>query len=125
VTHTYDQGYLTGYALNRGWTADAPKTRRAIDRVLSEVNTSVLERAVKETFLQSKGILKSAAASIQKALGRRSSPTEVEQAIESIEPEEERQIEGVVTRLQKNIEQVPSGHFDRLREMMDKAMGES
>jgi hypothetical protein len=121
VTHTYYQGYLIDYALSQGWTSGSLRARAAIDRVLTEVNPSIIERAVKETFLQSKNILKSAARLLQSSLQRitrRASQEQIEETLQSIEPQEEREIESVVARLQRSIERIPSDHFDRLRAML-------
>lgn len=127
VTRAYYQGYLIDYALDQRWIApagetDATQARAAIDRVLAEVNPSLIERAVKETFSQSKNMLKSAARMLQtnlRRLTRRASEEQVEQAMESVEREEEREVEGVVSRLQQSIGKIPADHFDRLRAMLE------
>lgn len=130
VTRAYYQGYLIDYALDQKWIAPAGKTdaaqaRAAIDRVLAEVNPSLIERAVKETFSQSKNMLKSAARMLQtnlRRLTRRASEEQVEQAMESVEREKEREIEGVASRLQRSIEKIPADYFDRLRAMLKAEM---
>ncbi|MEW6208990.1 MAG: hypothetical protein AB1631_11530 [Acidobacteriota bacterium] len=131
ATRAYYQGYLIDYALDQRWIAPAgaktaAQARAAIDRVLAEVNTSLIERAVKETFSQSKSVLKGAARMLQttlRRLTRSASEEQVEQAIEPVEQEEEREVEGVVARLQGSIGKIPADHFDRLRRMLEAEMG--
>src|SRR5687768_4178167 len=50
-------------------------------------------------------------------------PAEVAAAAESVEPEEERQLKPVVTRLQRSIASVPEEHFRRLRDALDARLG--
>lgn len=132
ATRAYYHGYLIDYAFDRKWIApeggtDAARARAAIDRVLAEVNPSLIERAMKETFSQSKNILKGAARMLQtslRRLTRRASEEQVEQAMESVEQKEESEIGGVAARLQQSIGKIPADHFDRLRAMLEAEMSE-
>lgn len=126
VSHTYYQGYLIDYALNEQWIAPygpapAEKIRSGLDTVLRQTNTSLIERAVVETFKQSKSALKNAAGLMKRALGRlprRAPEDQVERAIESIEREEEREVEGAVNQLMKSINSLPSDHFERIKALL-------
>ena len=131
VGHLYYHGYLLDYALQNHFVApagprNAIETRNAIDSVLKQVNTSLIERAVWGTFNQSKAALKGAAGLLQRSLrrvmGRRPSEELVAQAIEEVGQQEEREIEGVVARLQKAIDDIPAEHFNRLREQFATAL---
>ena len=53
----------------------------------------------------------------------RARPAEVAAAVESIEPEEERKLDPVVTRLQRSIAAVPEEHFRALRARLDARLG--
>jgi hypothetical protein len=127
VSHTYYQGYLIDHALNQMWLAPygpapAGKIRSGIDTVLDQTNTSLIERAVVETFRQSKSALKNAAGLMKRALGglpRRAPEDQVERAIESIERQEEREVEGAVSQLMNSINRLPSDHFERIKAMLD------
>jgi len=126
VSHTYYLGYLIDYALGKQWlvpvgSIPAERVRLSIDSVLRQVNTSLIERAVVETFRQSKSALKNAAGLMKRALGglsRKTSEEQVERAIESIEQQEEREVEGVVSQLMQQIQQIPSDHFERIKAML-------
>ena len=48
-------------------------------------------------------------------LGGRADERQVAQAVESVEQEEEREIEGVVNHLQSSVNNIPQSHFDNLR----------
>jgi hypothetical protein len=124
VSRTYHQGYLLEYALGEGWFPNqrsAVDVRSAIDAVLREVGTGPVERAVRLTFSQSRSALKSAASLLRRSLQSISGkPDEVRvaQAAEAVETEEEREIEGVITRLQKSIQSIPDDYFDNLRKRL-------
>jgi hypothetical protein len=44
-------------------------------------------------------------------------------AVERVEPEEERELDPVVTRLQRSIGSLPEEHFRNLRERLDARLG--
>ncbi|MFY9610973.1 MAG: hypothetical protein WAU45_20475 [Blastocatellia bacterium] len=121
VSRTYHQGYLLECALEQSWFphhSNAVDVRAAINAVLHEVGTGPVERAVRMTFSQSKSALKSAASLLRRSLQSISGkPDEarVAQAAEAVESEEEREIDGVITRLQKSIQSIPEDYFDNLR----------
>lgn len=126
VSHTYYQGYLIDYAMGQAWLVPAGSLpvetlRPAVDSVLKQINTSLIERLVVETFRQSKSTLRSAVGLMKRALGglsRKTSEAEVERAIESIEIEQEREVEGMVNQLMRSIERMPSDHFEKIKTML-------
>lgn len=121
VSRTFHQGHLLDCALKEGWfpgQRNALELRAAIDLVCREVGTGPVERAVSLTFSQSKATLKSAANLLTRSLTSVSGKADAERvarAAEAVEAEEEREIEGVITRLQKSIQSVPQGYFNNLR----------
>lgn len=124
VSRTYHQGYLLEWALQEGWfphQRTVVDVRAAIDSVLHEVGTGPVEQAVRLTFSQSKGALKAAASLLRNSLQSISGkPDEarVAQAAEAVETEEKREIEGVITRLQKSIQSIPDHYFANLRKRL-------
>jgi len=125
VTRSYHQGYLIDYALEKGYSADAARARAGIDRVLTDTNTSLIEYAVRQAFGQSKGALRSAARGLQRVLmrlARRPTQEQIDQALESAEGQEKREVESLAALLQKIMDQVPPEHFERLRTSLDTTM---
>lgn len=126
VSHTYYQGYLIDHVISQQLLApagplSAERVRSCIDNVLRQTNTSLIERAVIETFRQSKSVLKGAVSLMKRTLGRlprKAHEEQVERAIESIEGQEEREVEGVVNQLMKSIDRMPSDHFERIKAML-------
>jgi hypothetical protein len=131
VSHTYYQGYLIESALGEKWLTPlgprrAEEVRAAIDNVLLQLNTSLIERAVKGIFKQSQAAVKGAARLLQnrlRALRRKPSEEQVAEAVEALEEQEERELEGVVGQLQNAINQIPSEHFEQLKEQLAHALG--
>jgi hypothetical protein len=121
VSRTFHQGYLLDYAMQTSYypnQRNAVEVRGAIEAVCREVRTGPVERAVSLTLVQSKETLKSAANLLKRSLASisgRPDPERVALAAEAVESEEEREIEGVITRLQKSIQSVPEGYFNNLR----------
>lgn len=123
VSLSYHRGLLFDYALERGWvgapgTRPAADVRSAVDEVIRETPVRPVEEAVRSTFRQSKSALVGAASLMQRALrGVSGRPTvdEVGVAIERVEEEEERQVEGVVASLAARIQAIPGEHFDAMR----------
>ncbi|MDQ3746515.1 MAG: hypothetical protein M3444_19255, partial [Acidobacteriota bacterium] len=77
-------------------------------------------------FSQSRKILRGGAdllGSSLRRLTRRAPPEQVAEALKEIEPREQREIEPVVTRLQRSIASVPEEHFRALRERLDARLG--
>src|SRR5215212_8652877 len=127
TSRTYHFGYLVGHALRR--RGDGPSlldahgaraVQQAIEAVCREAPIKPLESAVGGTFRKSKGVLRGAAALLARSLRREPPQAErVAQAIESVEPEEERELQPVVTRLQRSLASVPEDHFRSLRESLE------
>src|SRR5688500_9432576 len=134
TSQTYHFGYLLNYALQpradgaslvslRG----AAEVRAAIDAVCLEAPIKPVESAVGGTFRQSRRVLRSAASLLAQTLRRfttsRPDREEVARAIVAVEPAEEREIETVVTRMQKSLAGVPEEHFRNLRARLDARLG--
>jgi hypothetical protein len=121
VSRTFHQGYLLDCALKEGWfpgQRNAIELRAGIDAVCREVGTGPVERAVSLTLSQSKATLKSAANLMNRSLKSISGKRDAEQvarAAEAVEAEEEREIGGVIDRLQNSIQSVPDDYFHNLR----------
>jgi hypothetical protein len=133
TSRTYHFGYLAAYALRpRADGASALDLRgaaavgRAIEAVCREAPIKPVEAAVGGTFRQSRRVLKGAAALLSSSLGRvagRARAEQVAEAIQSVEPQEERALDPVVTRLQRSIASVPDEHFRNLRQNLDARLG--
>jgi hypothetical protein len=133
TSRTYHFGYLVSYATTRRDggpslldTRGAREVNDAIQAVCREAPIKPLEGAVGGTFRQSRRVLRAAAALLAGSLRRlagRARPEHVAEAIERVEPEEEREIEPVVTRLQRSIAAVPEDHFRALRARLDARLG--
>lgn len=127
TSRTYHFGYLVGHALRR--RAGAPSlldthgaraVQQAIEAVCREAPIKPLESAVSGTFRKSKSVLLVAATLLSRALRRQPpQPERVAEAIESVEPEEERELQPVVTRLQRSIGSIPEEHFRNLRAALE------
>lgn len=120
---SFHHGYLVDYALAE-WDALGANTkttaevRDAIDAVCREAPIKPLESAVGATFRQSKNVLVGGARLLEGSFRRitgRADAQQVARAVESVEAEEEREIEGVVDHLQRSVDGIPQGHFDNLR----------
>jgi hypothetical protein len=133
TSRTYHFGYLVGHALRR--RGDAPSlldthgaraVNEAIEAVCREAPIKPLESAVGGTFGKSKSVLSAAAALLSRSLRRQPPrPERVAEAIESIEPEEARELQPVVTRLQRSIASVPEEHFRSLRDSLEAKLNQS
>jgi hypothetical protein len=130
VSYTYYQGFLIDAALGENWLKPAgmrrpEEVRAAIDNILLQLNTSLIERAVRGIFEQSKTALKGAARLLQSGLrSLRGKPSEaqVAEAIEGLAEKEEREIEGVIGQLQNAINAMPDEHFERLKVQLAQAL---
>ena len=128
VSRTLHQGYLLDCAIKEGWfpgQRNALELRAAIDAVCREVGTGPVERAVSLTFNQSKSTLKSAANLLKRSLKTVSGKPDAERvalAAEAVEAEEEREIEGVINKLQNSLQRLPKEYFDNLRTRMAAAL---
>ena len=134
TSRAYHHGYLIDYALAP--RADGPRlierksaaeVGAAIDAVCRESPVKPLESAVGAAFRGSKNVLTGAAAILERALRRRGAPRpdprQVAEAVESVEEQEERQIEGVTRGLQGAIANIPEEHFRLLRARLDARLG--
>ena len=119
----FHHGYLVDYlfaewdALGAGAKSTA-EVRDAIDAVCREAPIKPLESAVGATFRQSKNVLAAGARLLEGSFRRitgRADEQQVARAVESVEAEEEREIEGIVNRLQNSVNNIPPGHFENLR----------
>jgi hypothetical protein len=132
TSRTYHFGYLIGHALRRreggASLLDAHGARavqEAVEAVCREAPIKPLESAVGGTFRKSKGVLRAAAALLSKSLRRQPpQPDRVAEAIESVEPEEERELQPVVTRLQSSLASVPDEHFRNLRDQLEARLSQ-
>ncbi len=127
VSHNYYQGYLMDYALASNWLAErhAGDIRAAIDYVLGQLNTSLIERSVKGLFNQSQTVLRNAARVLQTSLRkirRRPSQMEVAEVLESVQPQEEEAVAGLVEQLENSINQIPPEHFEKLRRQLEMTL---
>ena len=131
ASYVYYLGYLVDCSFAEGWCVPAgPRSilevREAIDAVLGRLNTSLINRAIRGRFNQSKSTLKSAAAILARGLRRTprtASAEQVAEAVEAIEEREAKELEGITERLQGAIENIPAGHFQRLREDLAAQLG--
>ena len=131
TSRTYHFGYLVGHAVRpRAGGPSALDLRgaravgEAIGAVCREAPIKPLETAIGGTFRKSKDVLSGAAALLTRSLRRAPArPAEVAAAVEQVEPEEERELEPVVTRLQRSIGSVPEEHFRNLRRSLDARLG--
>jgi hypothetical protein len=129
ASRTYHYGFLIDYALRpRAGGASAldlygPKrVNEAAQAACLEAPVKPVEAAIGGTFRKSRNVLLGAAAMLAGSLRRvsgRARAERVAQAIEEVEPEEQRELEPVVTRIQRSIASVPEEHFRDLRARFD------
>ncbi len=133
TSRTYHYGYLVNYAMKRRDDGRslldlrrAADVSAAIQAVCLEAPIKPGESAIAGTFRQSRRVLRGAAnllgASLRGVAGRRRAE-QVAEAIEQVEPEEEREIEPVVAGMQSSIAAIPEDHFSRLRAQLDARLG--
>jgi hypothetical protein len=135
ASRTYHFGYLVDYALRpraNGATAldlyGAKAVNEAAQAACREAPVKPVEAAIGGTFRKSRNVLRGAAALLAGSLRRvtgRAKPERVAEAIEEVEPQEERELEPVVTRLQRSIAAVPEEHFRDLRERFDALLSQN
>jgi hypothetical protein len=129
ASRTYHFGYLVAYALRpRAGGASAldlygaKRVNEAAQAACREAPVKPVEAAIGGTFRKSRNVLRGAAALLAGSLRRvtgRAGADRVAAAIEAIEPEEARELDPVVTRLQRSIAAVPEEHFRDLRARFD------
>ncbi|MDX6695209.1 MAG: hypothetical protein QOF02_2812 [Blastocatellia bacterium] len=127
TSHTYHQGYLLDYALSAGWLDDAAQANpqmsatviaEAIEEVCREAPIKPVETAIGVAFKQSKSMLRAGAKVLERALRQvtgRPDERQLAEAVTAVDAEEEKELEGVVSRLQKSIGAIPDEHFRYLR----------
>ena len=135
ASRTYHFGYLVDYALRpraNGATAldlyGAKAVNEAAQAACREAPVKPVEAAIGGTFRKSRNVLRGAAALLAGSLRRvtgRAKPERVAEAIEEVEPQEERELEPVVTRLQRSIAAVPEEHFRDLRARFDALLSQN
>jgi hypothetical protein len=135
ASRTYHFGYLVDYALRpsaNGATAldlyGAKAVNEAAQAACREAPVKPVEAAIGGTFRKSRNVLRGAAALLAGSLRRvtgRAKPERVAEAIEEVEPQEERELEPVVTRLQRSIAAVPEEHFRDLRARFDARLSQN
>jgi hypothetical protein len=133
ASRTYHYGYLVAYALQpreRGASAldlyGAKAVNEAAQAACLEAPIKPAEAAIGGTFRKSRSVLRGAAALLAGSLRRvtgRAKPERVAEAIEEVEPQEEHELEPVVTRIQRSIASVPDEHFRDLRARFDALLG--
>jgi hypothetical protein len=135
ASRTYHFGYLVGYALGpRAGGASAldlygaKAVNEAAQHVCREAPVKPVEAAIGGAFRKSRGVLRGAAAMLATSLRRvsgRARPERVAEAIEEVEPDERRELEPVVMRIQRSIAGVPEEHFRDLRARFDARLTKS
>lgn len=126
TSHTYHQGYLLDYALREGWLGGQTQANArganimgtAIEEVCREAPIKPVETAIKVAFKQSKSMLRAGAKVLERGLKQvtgKPDEKQLSEAVTSVDAEEQKEIEGVVSRLQNSIEAVPEEHFRYLR----------
>ena len=118
-------GYLLDYAMRA--RPDAPaiadirtaaEVRAAIDAVCREAPIKPVESAVAGSFRQSRNVLRRAARLLEQSLRRvagRPDQEQVAQVVEEVEPAEEREVAGLVSKLRQALLDIPEEHFQNLR----------
>lgn len=125
ASRTYHFGYVISYALRPREGGASPldlygakAVNEAAQAACRDAPIKPVEAAIGGTFRKSRTALSGAAALLAGSLRRvsgRAQPERVAEAIEAVEPEEERELEPVVTRIQRSIASVPEEHFRDLR----------
>jgi len=129
TSRTYHFGYVISYALRPREGGASPLDlygARAVNEAAQDACRDApikpVEAAIGGTFRKSRDVLRGAAALLGSSLRRvsgRAQPERVAEAIEEVEPEEERELEPVVTRIQRSIASVPEEHFRSLLARFD------
>lgn len=129
ASRTYHFGYVISYALRPREGGASPldlygaqAVGEAAQDACRDAPIKPVEAAIGGTFRKSRNVLRGAAALLAGSLRRvsgRAQPERVAEAIEAVEPEEERELEPVVTRIQRSMASVPEEHFRDLRARFD------
>ena len=129
ASRTYHFGYVISYALRPRDGGASPldlygakAVNEAAQDACRDAPIKPVEAAIGGTFRKSRNVLGGAAALLAGSLRRvsgRAQAERVAEAIEEVEPQEERELEPVVTRIQRSIASVPDEHFRDLRARFD------
>jgi hypothetical protein len=135
ASRTYHFGYVISYALRprEGGTSPldlygAKAVNEAAQEACRDAPIKPVEAAIGGTFRKSRNVLRGAAALLAGSLRRvsgRAQAERVAEAIEAVEPEEERELEPVVTRIQRSMASVPEEHFRDLRARFDSRLNQN
>lgn len=128
IARAYVYGMLVDDLLAGGWRpgVDGPtavRVRLAAETAMATVGTSPVVHAVGAVVDGARETLKGAAGLLQRALGSRKAPKEVEKAVDSVEREEEERLGPVAERLAQALTQVPDRYFERLRAEFARELG--
>lgn len=120
VARAWLYGSLVDLLLERGWrpgeSGPTPaRVRLAAEAAMAAVGTSPVEQAVRTSIDRARGTMEAGAALLQKALGRRRRREDVAEAVDTVEAQEEEQLESLAERLQAALSAVPEGWFRNLR----------
>ena len=126
LSHTYYHGFLVASAFEDKLSAPvgphAPAAvRAAIDEVLNQTDTSMVNRAARGAFNQSKTALSGAVSILTnrlKGVSGNAQAEEVERAVAASESAEKQQVQVITERLQALIGDIPREHFEQLREKL-------
>lgn len=126
---TYYFGFLTDYALQKGWCApdkhSAREVRTAIDAVILETDPSFINRAMKSAFAQSKSQLGAAVAQLTSSFrGASKTPAQVASTLEATQEQENDTVQNVVNQAQHALNTVPESHFDTVRRRLAELLNE-
>lgn len=128
---TYYHGFLLDYALQQNWIAphgrhDSATVRAAIDDLIEQTDSSVINRAMRSAFAHSKGILRGAVTQMTAKLrGAGKQSTDVSSQLQNMESQEKDDVQGVVSDVQQALDKIPSQHFDDLRRKFAATLNES
>jgi uncharacterized protein (DUF697 family) len=124
---SFHQGYLLDYALQQKLikspnSKDVTEIKVALDAACKESSIKPVEKIIGSTYKQSKNLLLTGARTIERAfknLTSRPDETQVEEIVREIEPEERKELAGVITLLQRGIEGISDEHFIKLKERFE------
>lgn len=123
TSHTYHYGYLIDFALRDGWlksdTKNVDEIRAALNEVCRDTPIKPIESVVGATFNQTKGLVLSGVEILERALRplrKKPSESEITEAVQTVEEEEQEKLEGITTKLQRSLASVPEEHFKAMRE---------
>ena len=122
LSHTYYHGFLIASAFEDKLSApigphSPTAVRAAMDAVLSQTDTSMVNRAARGALAQSQTAIKGAVALLTNRLRNISGNAqaeEVERTVAASETEEKQQVQVITERLQALLGEIPREHFEQL-----------